>query len=47
MPDYHETMAFYEKKGFSESGLYPVSRQKNSSVIEMDCFMINTQFKQK
>jgi FkbM family methyltransferase len=47
MPDYHEMMAFYEKKGFSVSGLYPVSRQKDSSVIEMDCFMINTQFKQK
>ena len=46
MPDYHETMAFYEKKGFAVSGLYPVSRQKDSSVIEMDCFMINAKFKQ-
>ena len=44
MPDYHENLAFYEKKGFAVSGLYPVSRQKDSSVIEMDCFMINTQF---
>ena len=47
MPDYHETLSFYESKGFAVSGLYPVSRQKDSSVIEMDCFMINTQFKQK
>jgi FkbM family methyltransferase len=47
MSDYHETLSFYESKGFAVSGLYPVSRQKDSSVIEMDCFMINTQFKQK
>ena len=45
MSDYHETLSFYESKGFAVSGLYPVSRQKDSSVIEMDCFMINTQFK--
>jgi hypothetical protein len=47
MSDHHEAIAFYEKKGFSVSGLYPVSRQKDSSIIEMDCFMINTQLKQK
>ena len=47
MSDYHEAIAFYEKKGFSVSDLYPVSRQKDSSIIEMDCFMINTQLKQK
>ncbi len=47
MPNYHETLSFYESKGFAISGFYPVSLQKDSSVIEMDCFMINTKFKQK
>ena len=47
MPDYHETISFYESKGFSVSGLYPVSRQRDGSVIEMDCFMINTKLKQR
>lgn len=47
MPGYHETIGFYESKGFSVSGLYPVSRQKDGSMIEMDCFMINTQRQQK
>lgn len=47
MPDYHETINFYESRGFSVSGLYPVSRQEDGSIIEMDCFMINTQLTHK
>jgi len=42
MPHYLESLKTYEDSGFIVTGLYPISRRKDSSVIEMDCFMLNT-----
>ncbi len=40
MPDYLESLATYTKAGFVMSGLYPVSRDKQTlALIELDCVM--------
>ncbi|MFK7778440.1 MAG: FkbM family methyltransferase, partial [Gimesia sp.] len=40
MPDYVESLAAFRKKGFELTGLFPVSRDKQSLIlIEMDCVM--------
>ncbi|MEA1967288.1 MAG: FkbM family methyltransferase [Thermodesulfobacteriota bacterium] len=41
MPNYLESLRKYEEYGFVISGLYPISRNKNLSVIEMDCMLLN------
>lgn len=41
MPHYLDSLRKYEKYGFVVTGLYPISRKSDLSVIEMDCFMIN------
>lgn len=42
MNPYLETLAIYQKAGFSMSGIYPVCRNKDDlSLIEMDCMMVN------
>ena len=40
-PHYLDVLRLYEAKGFVPSGLYPVSRNEDLSVIEMDCVLIN------
>lgn len=40
-PHFTEALRRYEAAGFSVSGLYPVSRNPDLSVIEMDCVMVN------
>jgi hypothetical protein len=40
MPRYGETLAEYEAAGFSVSGMYPVMRNRDTSLIEMDCVMV-------
>jgi len=40
-PHYLDVLRVYESKGFVPSGLYPVSRSDDLSVIEMDCVLIN------
>ena len=40
MPDYLESLALYQNSGFAISGLYPVSRKRDMTIIEMDCIMI-------
>lgn len=40
-PHYLDALRLYEGKGFVPSGLYPVSRNDDLSVIEMDCVLIN------
>jgi FkbM family methyltransferase len=42
MPHYLDALRKYEKHGFIVTGLYPISRKSDLSVIEMDCFMINS-----
>lgn len=40
-PTYREALAKYEAAGFSASGLYPISRNADLSLIEMDCMLVN------
>ena len=42
MPHYLDSLKNYEQHGFIVTGLYPISRKKDLSVIEIDCFMLNT-----
>lgn len=39
-PHYLESLAAYEARGFRVSGLYPVSRNSDLAVIEVDCVLI-------
>jgi hypothetical protein len=40
MPGYIESLALFEEKGFKITGLYPVSREKDTlKLIELDCIM--------
>jgi FkbM family methyltransferase len=41
MTDYLETLATYQKHGFSVSGMYSVNRNDDLSLIEVDCVMVN------
>ncbi len=41
MPHYLEALKVYEDAGFALTGLYPISRKPDLSLIEMDCMMIN------
>jgi FkbM family methyltransferase len=41
MPTYLEALAAYEAKGFSISGMFPVTRNDDASVIEVDCMLVN------
>jgi len=40
MPDYLEALRLYRDYGFVLTGLYPISRREDFSVIEMDCMFI-------
>ncbi len=40
MPNYREVLGVYEAQEFAVTGLYPVTRNKNLSIIEMDCVLI-------
>lgn len=42
MPNYIHSLSTYEKAGFSISGLYPITRNKNLSLNEVDCVLVNT-----
>jgi FkbM family methyltransferase len=42
MKDYLEMLGVYQRSGFSVSGIYPVSRNKQTlSLIEVDCVLVN------
>jgi FkbM family methyltransferase len=41
IPNYLESLREYEKYGFAVSGLYPISRKKDLSIVEMDCILLN------
>jgi hypothetical protein len=40
MPDYHQVLKEYERAGFAVTGLYPVSKNNDLSIIEMDCILV-------
>lgn len=42
MPHYLDSLKEYEQYGFVVSGLYPITRRENLSIIEMDCILINS-----
>lgn len=42
-PHWLDVLARYEARGFRVSGLYPVSRARDLSVVEFDCLMVNAQ----
>ena len=41
MTHYLEALAAYEKKGFAVSGIYPIDRNSDMSLIEADCLLVN------
>ena len=41
MPHYLDSLKTYEDAGFVITGLYPISRKEDMTVIEMDCMMLN------
>jgi FkbM family methyltransferase len=41
MPHYLAALQTYEEAGFAVTGIYPVSRNDDLTVIEMDCMLIN------
>lgn len=42
MPHYLDALKNYEEQGFIITGLYPISRKDNLSVVEMDCMLLNS-----
>lgn len=42
MPHYLEVLKHYEDHGFAVTGIFPVSRKTDMSIIEVDCMLINT-----
>ena len=42
MPGYLEALSLYQKNGFSVSGIYPILRSPDLSLIEADCVLVNT-----
>jgi hypothetical protein len=40
MPGYRRTLGFLERRGFAISGLYPVWRDADLRVGELDCVMV-------
>lgn len=44
MPDYHQVLKEFEINGFAVTGLFPVTRNNNLSLIEMDGTLINEQY---
>jgi len=43
MPHYLDSLRIYEKYGFIISGIYPICRDEDMSLVEMDCMLINNQ----
>ncbi|MDO9010555.1 MAG: FkbM family methyltransferase [Gallionella sp.] len=41
MPNYMQSLSTYEAAGFSVSGLYPITRNKDLSLNEVDCVLVN------
>ncbi|MEZ4598892.1 MAG: FkbM family methyltransferase [Syntrophotaleaceae bacterium] len=41
MPHYLDVLKKYEEEGFVITGLYPISRKEDFSVIEVDCMLLN------
>lgn len=44
MPDYHQVLKEFEASGFVVTGLFPVTRNEDLSMIEMDGVLVNKQY---
>ena len=42
MPNYSEALSMFESHGFNVSGFYPITRNKNMTLNEVDCVLVNT-----
>ncbi len=42
MPSYLDSLSVFESNGFRVSGFYPVTRNKNLTLNEVDCVLVNT-----
>ena len=42
MPNYMQSLSTFEKAGFSVSGFYPITRNRDLSLNEVDCILVNT-----
>ena len=42
MPSYSDSLTEYESHGFHVSGFYPITRNKNLTLNEVDCVLVNT-----
>lgn len=42
MPNYMQSLSTYEAAGFAVSGFYPITRNKDLSLNEVDCVLVNT-----
>ena len=42
MPNYKQSLSTFEAAGFSVSGLYPITRNIDLSLNEVDCVLVNT-----
>lgn len=41
MPNYLDALSIYQDHGFSISGMYPLTKNEDLSLIEMDCVLVN------
>ncbi len=44
MPTYLESLARYNGEGFLVSGVYPITRNKNLALNEVDCILVHSDF---
>ncbi len=42
MPHYLDVLGHYEDHGFAVTGIFPVSRKTDMTIIEVDCMLVNT-----
>lgn len=42
MPNYMQSLSTFEAAGFAVSGFYPITRNKDLSLNEVDCVLVNT-----
>ena len=39
---YLESLGVFEKNSFKISGIYPISKKSDLTIVEMDCVLVNT-----
>lgn len=44
MPNYLESLTLYTSEGYLVSGLYPITRNPDLALVEMDCMLVRPNF---